>query len=302
MIDSYRLQSDLASQPPSTSGLILLSLHYAYPAVIFLYYMLTTSVAVCTLQTRSSGYKHKRKRVIILLLLFAVSTYLVQIGILVVQSLVFKSVLPSQDTIIGLLSCILVYGVQFTGLAGSEKPVWYPYVGSLWIALLAEPSVEALSLLTRTPISLTYVQFLDIATVAARYLAFLSVLVVYYGLGCSSVPEEGSEAERQSLIPKEDGQRGDYPPTGVQSLDSDGYGSVPAESTAGTQSTDSPEPVWERRRREARERMEKRLEEEGNWLAYARRFMVRLCAVLHPRPSLTCSPVPDLLPLHMACQ
>lgn len=296
MMDPYRLQPGLSSQPAATPGSILCSLHYIYPATVFLYYMLTTSVAVCTLQMRSSGYKHKRLRLILLLLLFAVSTYLIQIVILVVQYRAFKSISPSQDTIISLLSSILVYGVEFAGLAGSEKPVWYPYIGSIWIALLAEPTVQALVVLTRIPGSLTYLRFLDIATVAARYLAFLSILIAYYGLRCNSLPENGSEAERQSLMPKEDGQRGHYPPAVAQCLDTDGYGSIPADSAAETQSTDSSEPVWERRSREAREHMEKRLAEEGNWLAYARRFMVRSCCILRPRPALTYPPFQIFFP------
>jgi hypothetical protein len=301
MTDSYRLQPNISSQPPFTSRSILLSLRYAYPAIVFLYYILATSAAVCTLQTRSAGHKHNRLRLILSLLLLAVSTYLLQLVTLLVRCLIFKSIIPSQDTIISLLSCVLVYGVQFAGLADSEKPVWYPYVGSLWIALLAEPIIETLAVLTWAPASMTYVQLLDVATVATRYLAFLTILVIYYGLPRSSARENGSEAEQQALIPKEDGQRQAGPLAGVQSLDADGYGSVPDDSADDARSTESPESEWERRNREAREQMEKRLAEQGSWLAYARSFMVTLC---HPLPMISANMVivPALLPLHMACQ
>ncbi|OIW35415.1 hypothetical protein CONLIGDRAFT_566533 [Coniochaeta ligniaria NRRL 30616] len=274
MIDSYHVQSTLSLRPPFTLTSILFGLHYVYPAITFLYYLVTSSVAVCTLQTRSPGNKHIRLRLILSLLLFAVSTYLIQLLNLAVQSLISKSVIFSQDTGIGLLSCILVYGVEFAGLTNSDNPVWYPFIGSLWMALLMEPIIETLAVLTRRPDSLTHAQFLDIAIVAARYLALVTVLVIYYGLPCGTMLETGNEAERQFLIPKEDGQRQADTSAGAQGLDNSGYGSVPNESTDGTQSGDSPESAWERRDREAKEQMEKRLAEQGNWFAYTRSFMV----------------------------
>ena len=290
MMDSRSLQADRSSPPPSTTMSILLSLRYAYPAIIFIYYVLTTSVAVCTLQTRSAGSRHNRMRLILSLLLLAASTYLLQLMTLVVQSLVSRWIIPSQDTIIGLLSCILVYGVEFAVLVGSDRPVWYPYIGSLWIALLVEPTIQTTALLTRrNPGALTYFDFLDIGTAAVRYLAFLTILVAYHLLPCSSVREDGTEDERQSLLlPKEDGQRQAVSPNGAQGLDTHGYGSDPQDSTDETQSTDNPESEWERQNRGGREQMEKRLVEEGDWLAYAKSFMVRLLSSFFlPRLQLT---------------
>ncbi|KAB5580862.1 hypothetical protein GE09DRAFT_454880 [Coniochaeta sp. 2T2.1] len=259
-------------QPPMASA--LLSLHYAYPAIVFFYYAIASSVAVCTLQTRSADNQNARIRLIVSLMLFALLTYLVQLLNLVIQYLVFKSGIPAQDTVLGLLSCILVYGLELTSLTSTDSPVWHPYIGSLWIALLVEPVIETLSILTRTPGSLTYVQFLDIATVSARDLAFVTVLVVYYGRPCAAAQENGDEAERQSLLAKADGQHQVVQPTGAQGLDGTGYGSVSNGSPDDNQGGDAPESEWERQNREAKEKMEKRLAEEGNWFAYAKSFML----------------------------
>ncbi|KAH8910636.1 hypothetical protein BR93DRAFT_873863 [Coniochaeta sp. PMI_546] len=276
MIDSYHVQPNLAFRHLFTLKSILFTIHYTYPAITFFYYLATSSVAVCTLQTRSPKRRHIRLRLILQLVLFAILTYLVQLLILVAQSLLSKSISFSQDAIISVLSCILVYGVEYAGLADSDNPVWYPFVGSLWIALIMEPIIETLVVLTRSPGSWTYVQFLNLAIAAARYLALVTVVVVYYGLPCGTVREKGNEVERQSLIPKEDDQRQADASAGLHRLDRHGcgYGSLSDESSDGTESSDGPESAWERQNREAKEQIEKRLAKEGNWFAYTRSFMV----------------------------
>ena len=279
MMDSYGRQPDHSSPPPFTRS-ILLGLRYAHPAIVFIYYVLTASLAAYALQTSAAGPRHNRMRLILSLLLLAVSTYIFQLMTLVVQLFVSGSIVLSQDTIIGLLSCILVCGVEFAGLAGSDRPVWYPYIGSLLITLLVEPIIQAAALLTRpTPGGLTYFDFLDTGVVAVRCLAFLTVLVAYHLPPRSSVGKHDTENERQSLIPKEDGQQQAVSPSGAQGLNSThGYGSVPHDSADDTQSIDNPESEWEGQNREGREQMEKHVTVGGNWLAYAKGFRVRLLA------------------------
>lgn len=301
MIKLDESQQGLSLQPRITLSSTLFSLHYGYPALVFFYYMASSSLAVCTLQTKSAGSLHIRRRLILLLLLLATLTYLAQLITLLVRSLVYNTIILSQDTVISLLSCILVYGVEFAGLADSDKPVWYPYVGSLSIALVAEPTMEVLTMLTRTSGPFTYIHFLDIAAVAARCLAFVAILAAYRGLPCATGPEKGSDAEQQTLIPKEDGQRRADPSS--PRPDPNGYGSVADNYTDDTQSSDSPESDWERRDREAKEQMEKRLAEEGNWFAYTKSFMVRAVSFYASEvPVKLIHHLQDFLPLRMARQ
>lgn len=248
---------------------MLFVLHYVYPAVIFTYYTITSSVAFCTLQTNEGG--RVRTRLLRWLLLGVVVTYLAQLLTFLSECFITKPIESSQDTVIGLLSCILVYGVQYVSLAGVENPIWHPYIGSVWIALVVEPMVTTLAVLTRPSGDLTPFQIGHAFAVATRYLFLFAIVSVYYGIPCMHRPETGSEAEQQTLLPKEIGG-----PPGNHSAEGDanGYGSVSEDSTDHSQIGDNVESSWERRKRETREQMEKRLKEKGNWLTYAKSFLV----------------------------
>lgn len=274
--------ADMASQP---SGPALASLHYAYPTAIFAYYITSSTIAVCTLQTRSSEQSHGRRRVIIWLLLFSILTYLAQLLVLLVQAIIQHTFPSEQDTIIGLLSSILVFGVEFAGLSDSLKPVWYPFTGSFAMALVFEPAIQALSLTARQPGPLSTAEFFDFSAAAARYLAFVMALVFYLEGNWAAKREKGSDSERQSLL-KSNGLNG--APHGSKVADDsaggdqeqDGYGSTSDNSTeesadaTKSSAAETPESPWERREREGREQMEKRLKEKGNWFTYAKSFLV----------------------------
>jgi ABC-type multidrug transport system fused ATPase/permease subunit len=264
----------------------LTSLHYAYPTTVFVYYILTSTIAVCTLQTRSAERAHSRRRAITWLLMFVVLTYFAQLVALGIQGLV-RNMFPlgDQDTIIGLMSCALAFGVVFAGLSDAEKPVWYPYIGALGLALIFEPVVETLSLMVRPAEPLSFVGFFDISTVAARYLALILAVALYLEGTRSVRHEKGTDSERQSLL-KANGHASHH-----DSSDSDdhsvktqknGYGATSDTSADSNQSSssssssesDDDETPYERRQREATEQMEKRLKEKGNWFTYAKSFLV----------------------------
>lgn len=258
-------------------GPALLSLRYAYPTVIFCYYIISSTLAVCTLQNKFSRSQHFRRTDIQAILLFSILTYVVQIASLLIRSLVAREFLFRQDAIIGLLSCILVFGVELTSLFDSENPVWYPYIGSYLIALVFEPAIEVLSILDRPCCgAVGHAEFIDIATVATRYASLLLVLALYFGLPCKKVRESGSDTERQPLIRK-DGEPSAGAGPQAEGEQTGGYGAASdtSKDTAQTESAENAESPWERRERRASEQMEKRLKEKGNWIAYARSFLVR---------------------------
>lgn len=259
---------------------VLASLHYAYPTAVFVYYMASCTIAVCTLQTRSSEQAHPRRRAITWSFMLLILTYFAQLVALGIQGAV-RHVFPlaEQDTIIGLMSCALVFGVVFAGISDATNPVWYPYLGTLGIALVFEPAIGILSVLVRSAGALDFTGFFDLSALAIRYLAVLLALAFYFEGNRSAREEKGTDSERQSLL-KANGHAShdsdsDDQGAGAQQ---DGYGGTSSDSsTDSNQSsdTDDDENPYERRQRQASEQMEKRLKEKGNWVTYAKSFRVR---------------------------
>jgi hypothetical protein len=276
MLDPY--DADLTEQ---ASGAALASLHYAYPTTVFTYYMVSSTIAICTLQTSSSEEAHPRRRIIKWLLLFCVLTYLAQLLAMLAEAITQQTFALEQDVIISLLSCILVFGLEFAGLSDSPKVVWHPIIGSIGLALVFEPIIECLSMLSRPSGSLVTAEFLDIGIVAVRYFAFALATVFYFEGGWNAKKEKGTDSERQGLLGA-DGQSGDG--NGLKADQANdqqnGYGTNANSTTESsgdgnqTATTERPESPWERRQREAREQMEKRLKEKGNWFTYAKSFLV----------------------------
>lgn len=262
---------------------LMASIHYIYPTVVFAYYVITSAVAACTLQTTidSSKTQHKRPRSIVGLLLLFNLLYLVQLAAEVVEAIIQKN-WPAQDSIVGLLSCMLVFGIQQTTLGGGGASgiVWYPFYGSWLIAFVVEPIIAAFSIFAniQKPNHSTLFLWVSLAISAARYLVLALTLIVYFVWRAR--PEQTSQDDESSpLLPK----TGDRPGEGNYSGDS-GYGTNSEENTeaTNTQTTNtgaanSPsdgESPWERQEREAREKVEKRLRSEGSWVAYARGFFL----------------------------
>lgn len=300
--------ADMASQ---ASGPALTSLHYGYPAAVFVYYMASSTVAVCTLQTQSSEQTNGRRRIITWLLFFSILTYFAQLCSLLTQAVIQHSFPSDQDLIIGLLSCILVFGVVTVGLSGSENPVWYPIVGTLWMALAFEPIIEGLSLLSQPLAELRLEELVDIGLVAARYLAFVLAIIFFFEGAWSAKKEAGTDAERQSLLkPAEDGVPEANSPVTDETTGGEqqsGYGSTSDEtSTASADATktatsETAESPWEKRQRLAKEQMEKRLKEKGNWFTYAKSFLVRSGCAFGQKSGAN-MPILGFLPIHLACQ
>lgn len=280
MIDPYYVS--LANQ---ASGPALTSLHYGYPIAVFVYYLASSAVAVCTLQTQSSEEGHKRQHVIKWIFLFSTLSFLVQLLALVFQGVVEGRFPLEQDLTIGLLSCILVFGVEFAGLSDSPNTVWYPFVGSLGLALVFEPIIGVLSLIAVPSKPLGFLEFFVTSTVAARCLAFALGLGLYFEGSWNANKEKGNDSERQGLLSVNNNEASDSHKAGDDESGGEqqqsGYGTTESsedESTDSNKSTSTErvESPWERRQREAREQMEKRLKEKGNWFTYARSFMVSL--------------------------
>jgi hypothetical protein len=256
----------------------LACLHYIYPAAVFTYFASSSLISICTLQTLKASLQPAERRVdgglIIKLVFCCVLTFIAQLVSICVHSVVAGQWIGDDDAVIGLLSCILVFGVQFACLVEAEHPVWYPHYGCWILALVFEPIIETLCTLQEPP-QRTSMSIVHLAFFALRYLLFLAIGAVYLVKRQGTKQKSASDEERQSLLPKHTTARRRGSASGASATsETSGYGSTIQNDQNETES-DRPEYPWEQREREAREHMEKRLQEEGNWLTYAKGFMVR---------------------------
>ncbi|KAK6865677.1 vacuolar ABC heavy metal transporter [Apiospora arundinis] len=270
----------MGNPPPDR---LMASIHYIYPTAVFAYFVITSAVAACTLQTTSDSPKtqHKRPRSIAGLLLLFNFLYLVQLVAEVAESMIQQE-WPVQDVIVGLLSCMLVFGIQQTtlGSGGAAGIVWYPFYGSWLIALAVEPIIATFSILSsiQKPDQSTVYLWVNVAIAAARYLVLALTVIVYFVWRAR--PEQTSEGdESDPLLPKTSSRSGEGNYSGDSGYGTNSEGNTDATNTqtTNTETTNSPsdgESPWERQEREAREKVEKRLKSEGSWVAYAKGFLL----------------------------
>lgn len=254
---------------------LLYSIHYAYPVVTFLYFAIASAISICTLQTSATDDTkvHARRRALVWLYATFVLCFLAQLMVRL-ASAASGGTWPAQDTIIGLLSCVLVFGIQQNSLAATACPVWYPFYGSWLIAMVMEPTVFVLEILaSRDQEDIQASSTIFVAIAVVRYVILLAIVLMFFLLH-GNPAEVATDEERTLLLPKPDRNS-----EGESSADS-GYGTNTETSNTETTNTETansptgPESPWERQDRLAREQMEKRLKSEGSWFAYVKGFMV----------------------------
>lgn len=276
-----------------TSGVwtssVLEVLRYAYPITIFVYYIVCTVASIVTLQTMSPKETQIRRRLIMYLIMFTIFAYLAQVFTLVFDSLVRQKMPADQDSVVGLLSCILVFGMELALLSDTPKPIWYPLTGSFALAMVFETAIGTLSFTTREQEELFRgSEFIEVSLFAARLLAFLvafSSSIENFGTWRR---EKATDAERQSLLKPDESEEQ------ANGEGEDGYGTTSdtsstssqatAVSSSQTQTAAKPkfESFWQKADRIAAERKEKALKENGSWFAYVKRFMVCPTKPLYP--------------------
>lgn len=255
----------VAASPVETTWVIL---YYLYPALVFTYFFFASLVSACTAH---SSEKNDRKRkspngsFILFLYLLCILTYVAQLSLLGIQAALSREWPTEDHIIIGHLACILAFGIQLSRCLDVEYGPFYPFVGSWVIGLSLDVMVTVLSANMGLFSPLNIFSILNIIGVVIRCLSFLS-LISLFTIG-TSVPTESDE-EREPLLPKVT-ITSPSTPTSQES----GYGSA---LQAEEEDEETPEYSWERREREAKEAMQKRLEEGGgNWFEYAKGFKVR---------------------------
>ncbi|KND87512.1 Heavy metal tolerance protein [Tolypocladium ophioglossoides CBS 100239] len=257
---------DPATEPDPA---VLPVLYYTYPAVVFLYFIASSLASACTLQRLKIDRAAERpgRRIVLALLSVFILSYVAQLATLVSCALVDKRWPPEDHLAVGILSCLLIFGIQLSWLSDADSPVGFPFHGS-WLLALAFEAV--IGVLVTTKSRSNHPDRYELAETAFSAVRFASLLVLIawscIGLwaGARETPDAADE-ERQSLLPK------DGATAQTQGANGSGYG-----ATTGSEQTseNTAEYNWERREREAREAMEKRLKEGGNWFEYAKGFMI----------------------------
>lgn len=246
-------------------------LYYAYPAAVFVYFLGSSLVAACTLQRlkddSESQKQHPSRRVVIGILAGFLLTYLAQLAALISCCLVNGRWPPTDYLVVGALSCLLVFVIQLSWLADEDISIGYPLYGSWALSLVFEVVIVILTAVkVDAPTPITY-DVAETSFAAARCALLLLIgLISWRASSAQEIPAAPDE-ERQLLLPK----------VGDAAASQGGSGAAYGTTSQSDQSSgNAAEYNWERREREAREAMEKRLREGGNWFQYSKGFLVSL--------------------------
>lgn len=254
----------MVTPPP----LLLASLHYAYPTLVFVYFLLSSAIATCSFQSKASRTYYPRRPLILSLILVVAVTYAAQ----VVLTLAHWHA-ASQDAIVSLLACAMVYSLEFVVLHDDDNPPWSSYIGSLAISLVFEPIFAAFAFHDRTHTQFTAINILSASLFATRLACIILVLIAYFIWQKADTPAIENDSERQSLLRKRDtGHSEDTLVTEYGSTDA----STEESGKANGSSKNGAESEWERSERLAREKRDSRLQESGNWVTYAKGFKLFL--------------------------
>ncbi|KAK7429307.1 hypothetical protein QQZ08_004119 [Neonectria magnoliae] len=249
----------------------LVALYYVYPSIVFVYFLVASVVSVCNIQTAKKAVEdHKTfpsKRTVVVLSSLFLLTYAAQLAAISAQA-VLSQVWPTADhIIIGHLSCILVFGILLSQYIDTENGASYPFVGSWVLALLFEIAIVSLSAVDDAFVKFQSYEIIDVALVSTRCLTSVILIGLFAFPNADKIE---TDEERQPLLPKDTTPCPGSSAGQSQQSQESGYGSTLQAQEESTE--EAPEYNWERREREAKEVMRKRLEEGGTWIEYAKGF------------------------------
>ncbi|CAG8981855.1 hypothetical protein HYALB_00009530 [Hymenoscyphus albidus] len=261
----------MALNAPDSVRVAIKSIHYAYSAVVFLYFLLALTITVCTLQTQRLRIRDEQvRRNVLLGLIFVVAgTYLSE-SIDVLSHVIAASSqwYPGQDRVVYLIASTIAFGIQALALTDAKFPVWYPYYGTWFIGVTVELTLVILPNVYQPPASIFDYSIIFIK--GARIATFIALIVLYFTLRNDPKEYDNADAERQSLLRKK------LAPKPSSSEDStNGYGTTTAQESDGEEDDDdTSKDSWLKQQKEAQELIQKRLKQDGDWFTYAKGFAV----------------------------
>lgn len=158
-------------------------------------------------------------------------------------------------------------------IADAKSPVWYTYFGNWIIGIFIELVLLAAPNFVKTPNS--SFEFLSIAIRGLRIFALFALCAVFFGLRTRI--GAGDDPERQSLLKKSLETR--LSTSDDQTIVEQEYGSTQATqiseaSSATAKDDDEDDDEYLKEQDEARDRIAKRLANDGNWWTYVKGFSV----------------------------
>ncbi|KAI1288556.1 P-loop containing nucleoside triphosphate hydrolase protein [Xylaria venustula] len=115
---------------------LLIILHCVYPFLVFLYFMVASTIALCL--PPSDIYPPQRKNTISRLFLLVILCFSLD-GAVVVAGIIFWRLWPSQEDIVGLVSCIFTFSIIAQSFRGAPHVVtWHRFHGAWAIGFLCD--------------------------------------------------------------------------------------------------------------------------------------------------------------------
>jgi hypothetical protein len=257
----------MAVNSPAETALVIL--YYLYPALVFIYFFFASLVSACTVHSSDKDERKKKcpnRRLTLVFYLLCILAYTTQLLLLGIRAILSQNWPTDDHIIIGHLACILAFGIQLSRCLDAEEGPFYPFIGSWLLGLSFDIVITVLSAISGLFSPINIFSILASVSIGIRCLSFISLASLF--TAGSSVKSKSDE-EQEPLLPKVTTTSPDSP-TSQES----GYGSTLQAEGDGEEEDEAPEYSWERREREAKEAMKKRLEEGGNWFEYAKGFKV----------------------------
>ncbi|KAH7026757.1 putative ABC transporter [Macrophomina phaseolina] len=236
------------------------ALHQASPALIAACFVLGVILDVAIrLPSRRRASQKRWRQAAISLVWLAIFSYASEAVLYVVHSLIERGWWAGQDSVIFVISSVLVWGVMSLILLDLETPRWAPYVASWALGLVLETIMSILSI-SVYPDSITFTEIQMAITIlrltTLSLLAFVGVTI----LALEREQEPCTDEENQSLLGN--GARGNEH-SGML------YGSIIADDLKGDD-----DETEEDEDKEIKERQRQRLLQAGGWWAYLKSFLV----------------------------
>ncbi|EWY91320.1 hypothetical protein FOYG_08464 [Fusarium oxysporum NRRL 32931] len=257
----------MAANSPAETALVIL--YYLYPALVFIYFFFASLVSACTVHSPDKDERKKKcpnRRLTLVFYLLCILTYTTQLLLLGARAVLSQNWPTEDHIIIGHLACILAFGIQLSRCLDTEEGPFYPFIGSWLLGLSFDIAITVLSAISGLFSPFDIFSILASVSISIRCLSFIS-LASWFAAGFSVKLK--SDEEQEPLLPKVTTTSPDSP-TSRES----GYGSTLQAEEEEEAEEEAPEYSWERREREAKEAMKKRLEEGGNWFEYAKGFKI----------------------------
>jgi hypothetical protein len=169
-----------------------------------------------------------------------------------------------------------VWSLQFVALLDSQFPVWYPFYGNWFGAIVVETA-----LLVGSSVLLKQMDaydFLSISISSLRICSFIVLPAVYFAAGNQKDSCRNDDTESQPLLASRVAPGEIASEESSQNLND--YGAADDSSDDGTKSkTDeeqASEDFWFKRQRENQEKVTQRLKADGNWWVYLKGFYVSI--------------------------